>query len=66
MSTLTALVILSTGVWERGAEAVLFDEPRAAQTEGGWTFAATRGSPQYQAFQDGGKVYLRYVLRKPA
>ena len=31
--TLTALVILSTGVWQRGAEAVLVSEPQAVQTE---------------------------------
>lgn len=30
--TLTALVILSTGIWQRGAEATLLDEPTLAKT----------------------------------
>jgi len=35
--TLTALVILSTGVWQRGAEAVLLDQPRFTESSEGWT-----------------------------
>lgn len=43
--TLTALVILSTGVWQRGAEAVLLEEPQVQQTEAGaWTLSTTRVS----------------------
>ncbi|MDP6437689.1 MAG: amino acid carrier protein [Gammaproteobacteria bacterium] len=43
--TLTALVILSTGVWQRGAEAVLLEEPQVQQTnEGDWTLAMSRVS----------------------
>ena len=48
--TLTALVILSTGVWQRGAEAVMLDEPRAVATTEGWTFEPTRISER-----DGGE-----------
>ena len=41
--TLTALVILSTGVWQRGAEAALIDEPRFSPgVEGGWQLDDTR------------------------
>ena len=41
--TMTALVILSTGVWQRGAEAVLLEDPVFKQsTEGAWTLNATR------------------------
>ncbi len=42
--TLTALVILSTGVWQRGAEAVLLDEPQFTESAEGWTLARTRVS----------------------
>jgi AGCS family alanine or glycine:cation symporter len=41
--TLTALVILSTGVWQRGAEAALIDEPRfTPAVAGGWQLDDTR------------------------
>ncbi len=57
--TLTALVILSTGVWERGAEAALLDEPRAMQTAGGWTFATTRVSERTgETWTNGESVFL--------
>jgi alanine or glycine:cation symporter, AGCS family len=40
--TLTALVILSTGVWQRGAEALLPEATRFLQTEDGlWTLNTT-------------------------
>jgi AGCS family alanine or glycine:cation symporter len=43
--TLTALVILSTGVWQRGAEAVLLEEPQVQQTSTGeWTLTTSRVS----------------------
>ena len=40
--TLTALVILSTGVWQRGAEAVLVNDPQIIETAAGWTLATSR------------------------
>ncbi len=40
--TLTALVILSTGVWQRGAEAVLADEPMIVEVEDQWTMSTSR------------------------
>jgi AGCS family alanine or glycine:cation symporter len=40
--TLTALVILSTGIWNRGAEAVLLDEPQFTQTSEGWALESSR------------------------
>jgi AGCS family alanine or glycine:cation symporter len=41
--TLTALVILSTGIWQRGAESVLIDDMRfEPAAEGGWTARDTR------------------------
>jgi AGCS family alanine or glycine:cation symporter len=40
--TLTALVILSTGVWQRGAEAVLIDEAMIVEVEDQWTMASSR------------------------
>jgi AGCS family alanine or glycine:cation symporter len=43
--TLTALVILSTGVWQRGAEAVLLEDPQIHQTSTGeWTLSTSRVS----------------------
>lgn len=43
--TLTALVILSTGIWNRPAEAILTAEPEILETESGtWTYA-TIGAP---------------------
>ena len=51
--TLTALVILSTGVWQRGAEAVLLEEPQVQQTsEGDWTLAMSRVSERDGADPD--------------
>jgi len=40
--TLTALVILSTGIWQRGAEAVLLDEPQFSQSSEGWELETSR------------------------
>ncbi len=57
--TLTALVILSTGVWQRGAEAVLIDEPRFTQTAEGWMSAPTLVSERDGAdWDDGENVFL--------
>jgi AGCS family alanine or glycine:cation symporter len=40
--TLTALVILSTGIWQRGAEAVLLDQPEFDQSGEGWALETSR------------------------
>lgn len=58
--TLTALVILSTGVWQRGAEAVLLDEPRFAVTSAdSYTLADTRVSERDGGvWTDGDGVFL--------
>jgi AGCS family alanine or glycine:cation symporter len=46
--TLTALVILSTGVWQRGAEAVLVDEPLIVEVEDQWTMSASKVSERHK------------------
>jgi len=58
--TMTALVILSTGVWQRGAEAVLIDEPHFQQTsEGEWALKTTRITERYmESFVTGDNVFL--------
>jgi AGCS family alanine or glycine:cation symporter len=58
--TLTALVILSTGVWQRGAEAVLIDDPAFRQTaEGAWTANSTRITElENDEFFEGDPVFL--------
>ncbi len=57
--TLTALVILSTGVWERGAEAVLVNDPQVVETAEGWTLTSSRVSERYQAdWVSGERVFL--------
>ena len=58
--TLTALVILSTGVWQRGAEAVLIDEPHFRQSlEGEWTLNTTRITERHsEQFVGGESVFL--------
>jgi AGCS family alanine or glycine:cation symporter len=57
--TLTALVILSTGVWQRGAEAVLINDPQIIATEAGWTLANSRVSERYQAeWTKGERVFV--------
>jgi AGCS family alanine or glycine:cation symporter len=58
--TLTALVILSTGVWQRGAESVLIDDPVFSQTtEGGWTADTTRITElENDKFVQGEPVFL--------
>ncbi|MEJ2137986.1 MAG: amino acid carrier protein [Gammaproteobacteria bacterium] len=58
--TLTALVILGTGVWQRGAEAVLIDDPVVVQTaEGGWTVNSTRITERTDGdFVPGDNVFL--------
>ncbi len=57
--TLTALVILSTGVWQRGAEAVLLDEPSFAQSGGAWSPGMTRISEREEgSFTTGESVFL--------
>jgi len=40
--TLTALVILSTGIWQRGAEAVLLEQPEFSQGSEGWALESSR------------------------
>ncbi len=40
--TLTALVILSTGIWQRGAEAVLLEQPEFDQSSEGWALETSR------------------------
>ncbi|MBT8422884.1 MAG: alanine:cation symporter family protein, partial [Gammaproteobacteria bacterium] len=57
--TLTALVILSTGVWDRGAEAVLLEEPRAVSTAEGWALDPTRISERSSGeWVNGDNVFL--------
>jgi len=58
--TMTAMVILSTGVWQRGAEAVLLEDPVFKQTtEGAWTLDATRISEREAGeFIAGDSVFL--------
>ncbi|MCP4091724.1 MAG: alanine:cation symporter family protein [Gammaproteobacteria bacterium] len=57
--TLTALVILSTGVWQRGAEAVLVNEPQIIETEAGWTLANSRVSERHLAeWETGERVFI--------
>lgn len=57
--TLTALVILSTGVWQRGAEAVLIDEPSFTQSGTAWSADMTRISEREEgAFATGESVFL--------
>jgi len=63
--TLTALVILSTGVWQRGAEAVLLEEPRAIETTEGWTFEPTRISERDGAEWITGTSVLLIVTADP-
>jgi AGCS family alanine or glycine:cation symporter len=57
---MTALVILSTGVWQRGAEATLIDEPHFRQTaEGEWVLDTTRITERYrETFKSGDNVFL--------
>jgi AGCS family alanine or glycine:cation symporter len=40
--TLTALVILSTGIWQRGAEAVLLEQPEFSQSGEDWALETSR------------------------
>jgi AGCS family alanine or glycine:cation symporter len=57
--TLTALVILSTGVWQRGAEAVLVNDPQIIETDAGWTLANSRVTERYQAeWVTGERVFI--------
>jgi AGCS family alanine or glycine:cation symporter len=58
--TMTAMVILSTGVWQRGAEAVLLDDAVFRQTtESGWTLDTTRISEREQGvFLPGDDVFI--------
>ena len=58
--TMTALVILSTGVWQRGAEAVMVDEPRFTESaESGWKLEDTLVSQrQEENWQGGESVFL--------
>ncbi len=47
--TFTALIILSTGIWNRGPDVAFANVPTAAQTESGWQFSATSVSgPEWQ------------------
>ena len=56
--TLTALVILSTGVWQRGAEGVFIADPQVVQTEAGWTLGSTAITDRYRGeWIDGTSVF---------
>ena len=47
--TFTALIILSTGIWNRGPDVAFTEAPAAMRTEAGWQFAPTRVSgPDWQ------------------
>ncbi len=54
--TFTALIILSTGIWNRAPDIAFTDAPELAQTASGWQFAETRvpGSD----WREGDKVLL--------
>ncbi|MGI9237040.1 MAG: alanine/glycine:cation symporter family protein [Woeseiaceae bacterium] len=39
--TFTALIILSTGIWNRGPDVIIDPPPSVTQTDGGWQFEAT-------------------------
>jgi len=39
--TFTALIILSTGIWNRAPDVAFDSPPRAVQTDSGWTYADT-------------------------
>jgi len=58
--TLTALVILSTGVWQRGAEAALLETPRLTVTAPGeYALSDTRISPRSGGdWAEGDAVFL--------
>ncbi|MGI9290402.1 MAG: alanine/glycine:cation symporter family protein [Gammaproteobacteria bacterium] len=57
--TLTALVILSTGVWQRGAEGTLLDQPFIVEVEDQWTMSTSRVSERTEgAWQDGSRVFV--------
>jgi AGCS family alanine or glycine:cation symporter len=58
--TLTAMVILSTGVWQRGAEAALIDDAQFRQTTTGeWTLDTTRITDRHAGeFVTGDSVFL--------
>ncbi len=58
--TLTSLVILSTGVWQRGAEAALVDQPNFSEVESGvWQLDDTRLTDRYRDDWLGGEsVFL--------
>ena len=48
--TFTALIILSTGVWNRAPDVAFEEPPAATRTEAGWQFAPTSvGGPDWQA-----------------
>lgn len=58
--TLTAMVILSTGVWQRGAEAVLLEDPRTVQTgPQQWELGTSRISERsHDSWTPGERVFL--------
>ena len=39
--TFTALIILSTGIWNRAPDIAFESVPQPVRTDGGWTFPAT-------------------------
>ena len=54
--TLTALIILATGIWNRGPDVMFTSTPEATQAESGWQFE-TAAAP-YGEWQDGEVVTL--------
>ncbi len=54
--TFTALIILATGIWNRGPDVMFTSMPEATQTESGWQFE-TAAAP-YGEWQDGEVVTL--------
>ncbi|MHA7834292.1 MAG: alanine:cation symporter family protein, partial [Algiphilus sp.] len=56
--TITALVILSSGVWERGPAATLEQPPAFTQTESGQWVPDVETLPAQAAVDEGGQIFL--------
>ncbi|MEM7500766.1 MAG: amino acid carrier protein [Pseudomonadota bacterium] len=54
--TFTALIILSTGIWNRGPDVTFTTPPEVSQTETGWAFSAT--APTGSDWRDGEAVAM--------
>ena len=50
--TFTALIILSTGIWNRGPDVALENLPTATKTEAGWQFSSTAAPGSNWAIDD--------------